>query len=245
MEYVFGDTLICDDADSAKKVTFAREIGVKSVTLQGDVYDPSGTLSGGAPPVSNKALISVQELLDIERRLNDATGQLRTLEQEEVQTRASRENWKGLAKELDLKEHEMRLVEEQVGGSNATKVIKLIHFYINMLLRVKPQVATDLDTLKQTIQELRVAVQAAIDKQKTAKEEIKKLEKDMAEFKNNKEGKIDQLKVCQVSNVSVRSLTMHCSGQVDVSKQKAALQKHATTLKLKQKDLQTAKLELG
>lgn len=38
-------------------------------------------------------------------------------------------------------------------------------------------------------------MQAAKDKQKTGKEECKKLEKDMAEFKNNKEGKIDELKV--------------------------------------------------
>ncbi len=40
--YVFSDTLICDDAESAKRVTFHREVGVRSVTLQGDVYDPSG-----------------------------------------------------------------------------------------------------------------------------------------------------------------------------------------------------------
>ena len=45
------------------------------------------------------------------------------------------------------------------------------------------------------IADLDLAVQAAREKQKSAKEECKKLEKDMAEFKNNKEGKIDELKV--------------------------------------------------
>ena len=38
-------------------------------------------------------------------------------------------------------------------------------------------------------------MEGAKQKQKEAKEEIKKLEKDMDEFKNNKEGKIEQLKV--------------------------------------------------
>lgn len=43
---------------------------------------------------------------------------------------------------------------------------------------------------------LKQAMEGAKDKQKAAKEECEKLEKDMAEFKNNKEGKTDELKVC-------------------------------------------------
>ena len=49
--------------------------------------------------------------------------------------------------------------------------------------------------MKKTIADLQAAIQAAEGKQKEAKAEIKKLEKDMADFKNNKEGKIDELKV--------------------------------------------------
>src|SRR5260221_13218447 len=48
--FVFNNTLICDDAASAQAVTFARNVGVRSVTLGGDVYEPSGTMSGGAAP---------------------------------------------------------------------------------------------------------------------------------------------------------------------------------------------------
>lgn len=53
----------------------------------------------------------------------------------------------------------------------------------------------EITTLKNTIAGLKQAVQNAKEKQKLAKDDIKKLEKDIDEFKNNKEGKIDQLKV--------------------------------------------------
>lgn len=122
MAYVFGDTLICDDAESAKLVTFSAQVGVKSVTLDGDVYDPAGTLSGGAAPSSNGMLIKVQELLDAERRLGEAVGRLQMLEREEERSKGNREQWKKISRELDIKEHEMRLLQEQVGGSNATRV---------------------------------------------------------------------------------------------------------------------------
>lgn len=123
MAFVFGNTLICDDAESAKLVTFSREVGgVRSVTLDGDVYDPSGMLSGGSAPTGNGTLIKVQELLDIEGRLSEARGQLQTLEQQAQRDRAGRDKWRTLARDLEIKEHEMRLLEEQVNGSNAARV---------------------------------------------------------------------------------------------------------------------------
>lgn len=122
MAYVFGGTLICDDAESAKLVTFSREVGVESVTLDGDVYDPSGTLSGGSAPSGSGLLIKVQEIQEEEGRLREARGRLERLEREAEQGRGRREQWKTLSRELELKEHEMKLLEEQVGGSNAAMV---------------------------------------------------------------------------------------------------------------------------
>ena len=57
------------------------------------------------------------------------------------------------------------------------------------------QISSEIESAKKAIADLKQAVQNAKDKQVQAKADCKKLEKDMAEFKNNKEGKIDELKV--------------------------------------------------
>ena len=129
--YIFGDTLICDDAESAKSVTFAREVSARSVTLQGDVYDPSGTLSGGAAPNSSNVLVQVQELLAVEERLHMARTQLDALLHEEQKSRGVRETWRDLGRDMEIRAHELKLLQEQVGGSSAALVRVFFFFSIH------------------------------------------------------------------------------------------------------------------
>ena len=122
MFFVFAGTFICDDAETAKKITFSREVGVKSVTLDGDVYDPSGTLSGGSAPSSSGVLVRVQELLQAEGNLREAVQRLQQLEREEQRAGGARDKWRSISRELSIKEHELTLLQQQVDGSNASRV---------------------------------------------------------------------------------------------------------------------------
>lgn len=123
MGFVFGSTFICKDSETAKKVTFSKEIGgARSVTLEGDVYEPSGTLSGGAAPTSSGVLVKVQELLDTERRFGEAKGRLDVLEKQGERDRARREKWSAAMRDLQIKQHERKLFEERLGGSDASRV---------------------------------------------------------------------------------------------------------------------------
>jgi len=119
MTFVFGDTLICDDAESAKAVTFHPQVGLRSVTIQGDVYDPSGTLTGGSAPSSSGLLVKVQALKRAEAALQEAKDELRKLEHEEQSGKAARDAWIKVNRDLEMKQHEVKLLEEQVAGSNA------------------------------------------------------------------------------------------------------------------------------
>ena len=70
------------------------------------------------------------------------------------------------------------------------------HFLL--ALNLSTQIANQVEESKATIENLQRSLQEAKQKQKLAQEEVKKLERDMEEFKNNKEGKIDELKVVQL-----------------------------------------------
>jgi structural maintenance of chromosome 2 len=47
MKYLFGNVLVCDDAETAKKLAFDPYVKLKTVTLEGDIYHPTGVLEGG------------------------------------------------------------------------------------------------------------------------------------------------------------------------------------------------------
>ncbi|WWD19905.1 hypothetical protein CI109_104374 [Kwoniella shandongensis] len=207
MAYVFGDTFICADKQAAQAVTFNKNIGVKSVTLEGDVYDPSGMLSGGAAPSSNGILVKVQELRAIEREIAEHKVVLQEVSQKLNGAKKVIDQFKKDKRELDLKEHEVRLLEEQVNGSNATKIIG------------------EVEAARKTVVEFKEVVVQAKEKQKQASADCKRLEKEMADFKNNKDSKLNEIKA-------------------DIANKKKELGKKTTQVKTRQKEVQTAELEL-
>lgn len=55
--FMFNNTLICNDAATMQAVMFACNISIQSVTLDGDMYKPSGTMSGSAAPSGSGMLV--------------------------------------------------------------------------------------------------------------------------------------------------------------------------------------------
>jgi len=122
MEYVFGSTFICADAVSAKLVTFNPAVRMRCVTVEGDVYDPSGTLSGGSSPSSSGILIQIQKLNEIMRELDgykeELGGLVATMQREGKKMEEARK----LEQQLALKDHEIKLSEEQIKNNSASRV---------------------------------------------------------------------------------------------------------------------------
>ena len=58
MLFVFGNFIVCSNSNVAKAIAFHKNIRMrmKCVTLEGDILDPQGTLSGGYQDSRNLTL---------------------------------------------------------------------------------------------------------------------------------------------------------------------------------------------
>ena len=196
MEYVFGSTLVCEDAETAKKVTFDPAVRMKSVTLEGDVYDPSGTLSGGSSPNSSGVLVTLQKLNELTKELDAREAELTDLQNTMAKEKKQMDSARKAKQEFDLKLHEIKLTEEQIGGNSSSSIIQAV------------------EEMKSSIEQLKKDMAEAKARQAEASKDIKRIEKDMKDFDNNKDDKLaelqsslDALRKKQTKNtVSVKTL---------------------------------------
>lgn len=175
MEYVFGSTLICDDATTAKRVTFDPAVKLKSVTLEGDVYDPSGTLSGGSAPQSSGVLVTLQKLNEVTAELTDCERQVLQIQSTMARERKKLDAARQLKQELDLKSHEVSLTEQQINSNSSTAIIQAV------------------TEMRATIEQLKEDIATAKAEHAEASKEVKRVEKEMKEFSANKDSKLAEL----------------------------------------------------
>ncbi|TLD36478.1 Glutamate 5-kinase [Venturia nashicola] len=175
MEYVFGSTFICDDATTAKSVTFSPSVRMKSVTLDGDVYDPSGTLSGGSAPQTSGVLVTLQKLNEIMLELTSQERALGLLQSTMAREKKKLDAVKKIKQDLDLKSHEIKLAEEQINSNSSSSIIQAV------------------EEMKSTINQLKEDIIGAKARLDEANKDVKRIEKDMKEFSSDKDGKLTEL----------------------------------------------------
>jgi structural maintenance of chromosome 2 len=111
MNYVFGSTMICSTSAIAQRVAFDEQLGLNAmaITLDGDIYNPAGILSGGDRIGNNRGaslLEIVAEMNQLEERLRHYNGkhrqELTRLEQDYVQQQNLQQHIDGLTSEMKL-----------------------------------------------------------------------------------------------------------------------------------------------
>ncbi|KAJ8336163.1 hypothetical protein SKAU_G00395060 [Synaphobranchus kaupii] len=176
MEYVFGTTLVCDTLDNAKKVTFDKRVMTKTVTLGGDVFDPQGTLSGGARAQTASVLSKLQELKDVQDNLTAKETELSSVEKVLSGLKVTADKYRQLKQQLDMKCEEAELLQVKLQQSSYHKQEE------------------ELQTLRKIIEESEETLKTTKEVQKKAEEKYKVLENKMknAEAEREKELKAAQ-----------------------------------------------------
>lgn len=112
MEYVFGSTLVVDGMKAANQICDVTK--TRTVTFDGDVYDPSGTISGGSKNNLGSTLSRLTELASAvtdlhekEIRLKGVTSQLATMKN-------SFNKFETLSEKLELAKAELACAEKHL-----------------------------------------------------------------------------------------------------------------------------------
>ncbi|KAJ1059245.1 PREDICTED: structural maintenance of chromosomes protein 2 isoform X1 [Capra hircus] len=179
MEFVFGMTFVCDNMDNAKKVAFDKRIMTRTVTLGGDVFDPHGTLSGGARSQATSILMKFQELKDVQDELRTKENELQALEEELASLKNTAEKYRHLKQQWEMKAEEVDLLQTKLQQSSYHKQQE------------------ELDALKKIIEESEETLKNTKEIQKKAEEKYEVLENKMknAEAEREKELKDAQKKL--------------------------------------------------
>jgi structural maintenance of chromosome 2 len=175
MNYVFGSTLICSGPDVAKMVTFDKRVQLRSVTLEGDVYDPSGQLSGGARQQTTGSLLRIQELKQLQITKTELEREYQSALNDYEDIKSKKQLWNSMKQKKELKEHEFGLLQKRLSNNPHFKVIQNVEEMIQKHSEAKSQ----LDLAQQKL--------------KDSQQRVLEIEKEMNELTNNREGKLKSL----------------------------------------------------
>lgn len=201
MRYAFGDTLVCPDMDTAKKVAFDRGVMKRVVTFDGDLFDPKGTLRGGSRDKAPSFLIELaelsqhkEELLVKRRTLEELDGKLRSLEQ-------INRSYGEAKRALEIKMHELELIEKNLENTN------------------KFQLQQEIKHLDEQVQELEAALEDLPDRKKAAEISAKEIEGKIKNSKGLRERELKEaeefLKKARTAYDKSRKITSERTHEVD------------------------------
>eukprot|EP00178_Gracilaria_changii_P013264 TRINITY_DN374_c0_g1_i1.p1 TRINITY_DN374_c0_g1~~TRINITY_DN374_c0_g1_i1.p1 ORF type:complete len:1218 (-),score=243.56 TRINITY_DN374_c0_g1_i1:9559-13212(-) len=194
IEHVFGRTLICPDMDSARRVTFDNEIKTRTVTLEGDSYDPSGTASGGSSTKSRSSVLSLlSNLSESESELGVHRSRLNRL-QKAVDTANERaRRYRQLQTTVQVREDEAKLLEQRLSETSTGRLLKEVDALRQRAVEISSALTKANESLRENstkVQELELAM----ENRESAKErEAKEAEAALSKIRDAHEKALEHL----------------------------------------------------
>lgn len=116
IEHVFGSTLVVDGMQAANSICDVTK--TRTVTLDGDVYEPSGLISGGSKDNLGSTLSKMSQLMVTSRELKEKSQRLVIVEKKLDSLSAQSKLFEKLGAELDIATSELAAVEKHISQTS-------------------------------------------------------------------------------------------------------------------------------
>ncbi|KAJ6426813.1 hypothetical protein OIU84_022411 [Salix udensis] len=223
MEYVFGSTFVCKSTDAAKESTiteflllFSREIRTPSVTLEGDIFQPSGLLTGGSRTGGGYLLRQLHELAEAESNLLLHQRRLSEIEAKITELLPVHKKFLDLKKQLELKLYDLSLFQGRAEQNEHHKLGEVVK-----------KIELELEEAKFEAKEKETLYNECVST-------VSKLEKSIKEHDNNREGRLKNLeKQIKATKAQMKSASKDLKGHENererlIMEQEAVVKEHAS-----------------
>jgi structural maintenance of chromosome 2 len=118
MQYVFGNSIICSTSAVAEAIAFNNEIRCRTISLEGDTYDPSGTVTGGSKNQIGSLLTKIAELTDLQTRYQTCQKKFERVAKQLASIETVGASYRDLFERLDMRRHALAMCQEKFSGSS-------------------------------------------------------------------------------------------------------------------------------
>ncbi|CAM3742085.1 chromosome segregation protein SMC [Mesobacillus thioparans] len=198
---LLGNVVIARDLKGANEIAKMLQYRSRIVTLEGDVVNPGGSMTGGAVKQKSSSLLSRKgELEDLTTKLADMEEKTRTLESRVKALKADTQSSEARLEELRKTGEELRFRQQALKGD--LREVELEQKNINERLSVYDSEKTQLDTDKEKLESRLVELDELLAKyQQTLLQYDKEIER-LTELKNSNSTSKDTL-VSEIGDLKI------------------------------------------
>ena len=176
MSYVFGKAFVCKDTSTARQVAFDKNVLTNCVTVEGDLLNPGGLLTGGSRGGGASVLAKLHALQQAESDLEALMNEYAVAREALTSAQNSSKAASNLEASVDQCEHALKLAKEKLQNSESAQFVAKV---------------TELEeALKVATEEGAESKEAKIELTEKAND----LKKEIEAFANEREQRLEQAK---------------------------------------------------
>lgn len=115
---------MCSSSEIAQKVAFHPKIRRRCVNLEGDIFDPAGTLTGGFQNAASSVLLNHADYRKHLAEYEETKNKVRQLEEVIKNYKDELDSYNKLKNEIDIKIHKKTLIEKKLKSDPYNKTIE-------------------------------------------------------------------------------------------------------------------------